>query len=246
MSKQRPDYTPRPMSSATTYALGGVALAMIVLIVFAVFRWGSSDAEIRNDGYGAVRDPAVQVTLREDGVILLGRPGAQPVLDVFEDPLCPACGTLERVYGQEIAQKVDEGALSLAHHYVAFLDAKSGSGDYSTRAVAATRCVAATGDGPLYARFHDALFVTDQPAEGKSDHSDEALADLARTAGAPDTAVDCITTAAQRPAAEKAVESALADLNARLDDNAATPALFHGDTRLDANNAEWVVELTTP
>lgn len=246
MSQPRPNYTPRPMSNTTTFALGGVALAMIVLIVFMAFRWGSSDAEIRNDGYGTVRDPAVQVTLRADGVVALGRPDAQPVVDIFEDPLCPACGTLERVYGQEIAQQVDQGELTVAYHYVAFLNPKSESGDYSTRAIAATRCVAATGDGPLYSRFHDQLFVTDQPTEGKADHSNEALADLARTAGAPAEAVDCIATGAQLPAAEKAAESALADLNARLDNNAATPALFHGDTRLDANNAEWVTELTAP
>ncbi|WP_040797785.1 DsbA family protein [Nocardia higoensis] len=246
MSQQRPNYTPRPMSNSTTFALGGIALAMIVLIIFAVFRWGSSDAEIRNEGYGPVHDPAAQVTLREDGVVLLGRPGAQPVVDIYEDPLCPACGTLERVYGQEIAQQVDEGKLTVAHHYVAFLNPKSESGDYSTRAIAAIRCVAATGDGSLYSRFHDKLFVTDQPAEGKADHSNEALADLARTVGAPDTAADCIATGAQVAAAEKAAESALADLNARLDNNAATPSLFHGDTKLDANNAEWVTELTTP
>lgn len=246
MSQQRPNYTPRPMSSATTFALGGIALAMIVLIVFLVFRWGASDAEIRNDGYGPVREPAVEVTLREDGVVVLGRPGAQPVVDIYEDPLCPACGTLERIYGQEIAQRVDQGALTVAYHYVAFLNPKSDSGDYSTRAIAATRCVAATGDGPLYARFHDQLFVTDQPAEGKSDHSNEALADLARTAGAPADAVDCVATGAQVAAAEKAAETALADLNARLDNDAATPSLFHGDTKLDANNAEWVAELTAP
>jgi len=234
------------MSSSTTFALGGIALAMIVLIIFMVFRWGASDAEIRNEGYGPVREPAVQVTLREDGVVVLGRPDIEPVVDIFVDPLCPACGTLERVYGQEVAQQVDQGKLTVAYHYVAFLNSKSDSGDYSTRAIAATRCVAATGDGPLFARFQDQLFVADQPTEGNADHDNAALAELARTAGAPDQAVDCIATGAQVAAAEKTAESALADLNARLDGNAATPALFHGDTKLDANNAEWVAELTTP
>ncbi|MBF6265275.1 thioredoxin domain-containing protein [Nocardia farcinica] len=245
MSEPRPNYTPRPMSNTTTFALGGVALAVIVLIVFLVFRWGKDEeAAIRNDGYGSVHDPAVPVSLATDGLITLGKPDARVTLDVFEDPLCPACRTLERIYGQEIAQQIDAGTLAVRYHFVAFLDPKSGSGDYSTRAIAALQCVADTGDGPLYARFHDRLLVTDQPTEGGDDHSNNELADLARATGAPQQAVDCINTGAKIPAATAAATSALADLNARLDDRAATPSVFHGDRKLDPNTEDWVIQLT--
>ncbi len=243
MNQPRSNYTPRPMSSATSYALGGVALALIALIVFLAFRSGRDEPAVRNDGYGPVRDPGVVAVLQPDGVVLLGKPGAPKTIDVYEDPLCPACGGLERVYGQELAQKLDEGKLAVRYHYVNFLDPKSSSKDYSTRAIAANECVAEAGNGPVYAKFHELLFASKQPKEGGDDLSNEELSVLARDAGAQEQAVQCIATGAKVESAKAHAKAATDDLNARLDGPAATPSVFDGTNKVDVNNEEWVAQL---
>ncbi|MEV0028379.1 thioredoxin domain-containing protein [Nocardia sp. NPDC050793] len=244
MSQSRSNYTPRPMSSATSFALGGVALALIVLIVFLAFRWGRDEPDVRNDGYGPVRDPGVHAVLQPDGVVVLGKQDAATTIDVYEDPLCPACGALERVYGQELAQQLDEGKLAVRYHYVNFLDPKSSSKDYSTRAVAATECVAEAGIGPVYSKFHELLFVSKQPKEGGDDLGNEQLSGLARDAGAPESVVQCVASGAKAADAKAHAQAAMDDLNARLDGRAATPSVFDGQNKIDVNNEEWVVELT--
>ncbi len=232
------------MSSVTSYALGGVALALIVLIVVFAFRSGRDEPDVRNDGYGPVRDPGVHAVLQPDGVVVVGKPGVSTTVDVYEDPLCPACGALERVYGQELAQQLDEGKLAVRYHYVNFLDPKSSSKDYSTRAIAATECVAEAGNGPVYSKFHELLFVSKQPEEGGDDLSNEQLSGLAREAGAPEQVVQCVASGAKVENAKVHAKAAMDDLNARLDGRAATPSVFDGQNKVDVNNEEWVVELT--
>lgn len=244
VSESGSKYTPRPVSNVTTYALGGVALVVIVLIVILALRWGRDDASIRNDGYGAVHDAAVTVVLdQKSGAILLGRGDASKTIDVYEDPLCPSCGALERLYGQEIAQKMDEGKLAVRYHLVTFLDPKSKSKDYSTRAVAANECVAETGSGPVYSKFHALLFTSKQPKEGGADLSNEDLTNVAKEAGASLEAVQCISTGAKLDAAKiraQMARAALTDANGEV----ATPAVFDGKDKVDVNNHEWVVDLT--
>ncbi|MFI6047212.1 DsbA family protein [Nocardia sp. NPDC051321] len=245
MSESRSNYTPRPMSSKTTYALGAVALALIAVIVVVVVRGGHDGASVRNDGYGAAHDPGVHVTLEPDGSILLGRPGAPKTIDIFEDPICPGCGNMERIYGQEIAQKIDEGTLTVRYRLVNFLDNRSRSKDYSSRAVAANQCVAEGGSGPVYAKLHTELFTTKRPSEGGADLSNDELAAQARVAGAPESVLRCISTGAKVDTARTSATATTDALGAALGGSAATPAVFDGKTKIDVNNEDWVVALTS-
>ncbi|MFE3443546.1 DsbA family protein [Nocardia sp. NPDC059180] len=231
------------MSSNTTYALGAVALVLIALVVFLAYRWTQDPIEVRNDGYGSVREPAVVVAMQPDGAMVLGKPGVTKIIDVYEDPMCGACGALEHTFGQEIAQKVDEGKLAIRYRFVNFLNPKSDSGDYSTRAIAALQCVAADGSGPTFSKFHDALFTDRQPREGSSDLSNDELAGIAKESGAPATAAECITSNAQLDAATINAVKADAALTTLLDGPAATPSVFDGTTKLDTTSATWVTDL---
>ncbi|GAA5086243.1 hypothetical protein GCM10023319_33030 [Nocardia iowensis] len=244
MSEARSNYTPRPMSSKTTYALGAVALALIAVIVFAAVRWGHDEASVRNEGYGAVHDPGVRVLLEPGGSILLGRPSAPKTIDIFEDPICPACGNMERIYGQEIAQKIDEGKLAVRYRLVNFLDNRSRSKDYSTRAVAANQCVAEGGSGQVYSKFHMELFTTKRPSEGGADLSNDELAAIARVAGAPESVLQCISTGAQVDAARTNATATTDALGAALGGAAGTPTVFDGKTKIELNNEDWVDVLT--
>lgn len=242
MSSSPSDYTPRPVSSRTTYALGALAVVLIALIVFLVYRWSSDDTvEVRNNGYGSVRQASVVVSLESDA-IHLGQADAPTTIDIYEDPLCPACGTLERRYGQEIAQKLDEGKLAVRYLFVDFLNDRSASKDYSTRAIAALQCVAEGGSGPVFAKFRDTLLTTRQPDEGSELTNDE-LAAIAAEAGATETAHQCITLHTRRAAAEAAAAEATKALTEALGGEAATPAVFDGDTKIDVNDSEWVQQV---
>ncbi|WP_227996000.1 DsbA family protein [Nocardia australiensis] len=232
------------MSNKTTYALGAVAVVLIAVIVILAMRWGRGEPAPRNDGYGPVRNPSVVAVLAPDGAILVGRPDAAKTVDVYEDPLCPGCGSMERIHGQEIAQLQDEGKLAVRYHLVNFLESKSPSKDYSTRAIAANECVAEAGSGPVYSKFHELVFATKQPTEGGADLSNAELADVAREAGASEQVQQCISGGAKVDAARANAQVALGRLNELLNGRASTPSAFDGQSKLDVNNEEWVADLT--
>ncbi|WP_330178734.1 DsbA family protein [Nocardia sp. NBC_01503] len=241
MSAPSSKHTPRPVSSKTTYALAAVAVVVVALIIFAVSQWskGGSDS-IRNDGYGPPHDPAVSVAMDSDGAIVLGKPDVAKTIDVYEDPLCPACGQLEKLYGQEIAQQVDEGKLAVRYRLVNFLDSKSSSKDYSTRAIAANECMAQAGDGPAYAKYHSLLFTTKQPSEGGSDYNNQDLAAIAKDSGASADALKCITTGDRLDSARNHADSAMKALTAASGNRVATPSVFLDGHKLDVNKDDWV------
>lgn len=237
-------YNPQPESSRSTYILGGLAIVVIAAVVIGGVLWQSDRDKPRNDSYGSVQSSDVQVVLQDNGVTLLGKPGAPVTIDVYEDPMCPYCAELEHKNGQELAQKIDEGSVAVRYHILNFLNQLSASGDYSTRAVAAAQCVAATGNGRAYSAFHAALFSPDnQPAEkGSSDHSNDQLAQIARDSGASDEAAQCIASGAR-------VEQAAADAEVGRQGLAAsgatgTPAVINNGVVIDAlGNENWVTEL---
>ncbi|MBF6326899.1 DsbA family protein [Nocardia transvalensis] len=228
------------MSSRTTYALGVVALVVIALIVVLVVRWNSdNDAKVQGEGYGAAHEQAVTALLDSDGAIVLGKSNAAKTIDVYEDPMCPACGSLEHLYGQLIAQKIDQGKLAVRYRLVNFLDPQSGSKDYSTRAVAASECVADSGDGPAYSKFHTALFTTKQPSEGGGNLTNEELAAIAKDAGATPEVQQCIAKGQRVDSARNHTQAAMAALKAAAG-RVQTPTVLAGTEKIDVNDSGWV------
>lgn len=236
-------YTPQPTSNTFTYVLAGVALVVVVAVVIVAILWQRGGDEPRNDGYGSVSNSAVELTVLDDGVVQLSAPGAANTVDIFEDPMCPFCGQLEVVHGQELAQKIDEGTVGVRYHLVVLpqLNEVSASGDYSTRAVAASHCVAESSDALVYSAFHSTLFSSEfQPEErGDSDHTDTELAEMARQSGASDAAFDCITSGAQIDAAATDAETARTALAAT--GASGTPGVLVDGQLVDAlGDSGWV------
>ncbi|SNT32829.1 DsbA family protein [Rhodococcoides kyotonense] len=240
-------HTPQPTSSTSTYILAGVALVVVVVVVVVAILWQRGDDAPRNDGYGSVNNPAVELTVLDDGVVQLGRPGAATTVDLFEDPMCPFCGQLEVKHGQELAQKIDDGVLTVRYHMVVLpgLDAVSASKNYSSRAVAASHCVAESENAVVYSAFHAGLFSADfQPEENAdTDRSDSELADLARSSGASDTTVDCITSGALT---EQAATDAATGREALAATGASgTPGVVVDGTVVDAlRDSGWVESIS--
>ena len=92
---------------------------------------------------------AVELRVLDDGVFV-GSLAASTTIDIFNEPICPPCGSFIRSNAGDIDTAVNNKKLAVRYHLVNFLDDRSRSKNYSTRAVAATYCVAAQNDPKLY------------------------------------------------------------------------------------------------
>lgn len=135
-------------------------------------------------GDRAVRVASEQLVRNE-----AGEPKA--VMTFYEDFLCPACGMFERALGPTISKLINIGAIAADYHMVAIVD--KGTKGYSTRAGAASYCVA-DADTDAFRRFHAALYTKEiQPREGSGNYPDNSrLIELARQAGVVGDVPGCI------------------------------------------------------
>ena len=245
MSAKNNKYKPEPVSSRSTYIIGGLAVLVIAALVIGGILWQSSKNEVQNDGYGSVQNSEVVVTVEDNGVVLIGKPDARTTLDIFEDPLCPACAALEHLSGQSVSAAIDTGDVAVRYHMLNFLNRASSSGDYSTRAGAALLCVAQDGNAIAYSNLHTALFSPDnQPAEGgKSDHTNDDLARIAGEAGASDAATACISSGANVEAAAANAAAASEALSAA--GGTGTPTVVADGKIVSTKNSDWVSQFAS-
>ena len=234
-------------NNRTQLIIGAVAIVVIAAIIIIGIVMNQKETAVQNAGYGA---STKSVATEADGVVTVSNPtaaGTSPkVIDLYEDALCPVCAEFEAQFGQQINQAVDEGKLTVNVHMLTFLDPRSFSKNYSTRAAAALLCVAQE-DGSqagTYLGFHSALFASGtQPTEGgTSDLSDQQLADLATSKGASDAAAQCITSGQNVAAATAADKSSTATLSTATGGQVATPTVVQNGTPVKIS-ADWLTTL---
>jgi len=235
-----------PGNNRTQLIIGGIAIVVIIVIVVFGVVLNRQQTATQAEGYGASTQSVA--TASADGVVTVTKPGSTPkaTIDVYEDALCPACAELERQFGQQINQELDNGNLTVNYHMVDFLNAGSASGDYSSRAAGALLCVAQnSGSQPgVYMAFHSALFASaNQPAEnGSADLSNQQLADLAKTAGASDQAQACIAGGTNTQAATTAAATFMTNLGTITGGRAGTPTVVHNGAPVTLNS-DWLSNL---
>lgn len=235
-----------PGNNRTQLIIGGIAIVVIVVIIVIGLVLNRQQTATQAEGYGNSTQSVA--TASADGVVTVTRPGSTPkaTIDVYEDAMCPGCAELERQFGQQIAQEIDNGNLTVNYHMVNFLNPRSASGDYSSRAAGALLCVAQnSGSTPgVYMTFHSALFAPEnQPEEGSStDLSNQQLADLAKSAGASDAAQTCIAQGAQTTAAAAAATAFLATLNQITNGQASTPTVVKDGAPVQLTT-DWLTNL---
>ena len=234
-------------NNRTQLIIGAVAIVVIAAIIIIGIVMNQKETAVQNAGYGA---STKSVATESNGVVSVSNPsvtGTNPkVIDLYEDALCPACAEFEAQFGQQINQAVDEGKLTVNVHMLTFLDPRSFSQNYSTRAAAALLCVAQEdGSTPgTYLGFHSALFATGtQPTEGgSSDLTDQQLADLATSKGASVAAAQCITSAQNVAAATAAATSSTATLSTATGGQVATPTVVQNGVPVKIS-ADWLTTL---
>ncbi|GBG38724.1 serine/threonine protein kinase PknE [Mycobacterium montefiorense] len=234
---------PAPRASRNAWLWVSLAAFVVVAVVGAVLvvaqPWRSS-------GPGGSKPPAasdaVELRVLDDGV-LVGSSAAPVTIDIFNEPICPPCGSFIRSNAGDIETAVNNKKLAVRYHLLNFLDDKSHSQNYSTRAVAATYCVAAQNDPKLYMSFYSGIFASAfQPQEGAAeDRTDGELAQLAKTGGVDADAINCIKSGGDMATAKAKAESGdttLAGFNA-----SGTPFVWDGTKSLNYQDATWLTKL---
>ncbi len=86
----------------------------------------------------------------------------KPVLEIWEDFQCPACGAFEQVFGSTISEIADKDLARVIWRSTSFLDANF-PGQNSQRAAAAWGCAVDAGKG---VEFHDLVYANQPANEG--------------------------------------------------------------------------------
>ncbi len=231
----QPIATQRPRRRKS-WLLAGVAALLVVVLVVVLVIW-------------LVPDPsppanAVKLQVLDDGVSV-GAAEAPTTLDIFNEPICPKCAEFIRSNASDLQAAIDDKKITVHYHLLNFLDNASASGDYSTRALAASLCVASANDPKLYTDFYAGLFASSfQPKEnGTSDPSDSELSDLAASLGASGSVKICITSGQQLGEAKTKAANASDTLSGLMSDPG-TPQVFNGTTNVDTSDSSWLETFT--
>jgi serine/threonine-protein kinase len=235
---------PSPGGTRKPWFWVGVAVAVVMALVggalVVVARpWESSPSAPPTPPPAA---DAVELRVLDDGVYV-GSSVAPITIDIFNEPICPPCGSFIRSYASDIDAAVDNKKLAVRYHLLNFLDDKSHSKNYSTRAAAATYCVATQNDPKLYTAFYSGLFASNfQPQEGAAeDRTDSELAQLAKTVGVDANVITCIKSGddvATAKAKAASGNTTLSGLNA-----SGTPFVWDGNKVVNYQDPGWLTKL---
>ncbi len=234
-------------SNRTQLIIGAIAVTVItIVVVIGLVLNKRQNASPVTDHPKSVSSTSTVQT----GIITVT--GGTPTLsiDLYEDGLCPACQAFEGQFGQQIMKAVDEGKLTVHYHFLNFLNPRSASKDYSTRASAAFQCVGAVpvavAPKGLFLNFHTTMFTSGiQPAEnGTADLSNADIAAIALKAGAPQSAATCITSGRNIEQAKSAAAAGAATLSALAPNGAyGTPSATKDGKLLNLNDPAWLTNL---
>jgi protein-disulfide isomerase len=113
--------------------------------------------------------------------LVVGESG--PLLEVFEDYVCPFCARFEATTGRQLREAAQAGQYRLVVHPIAFLT------EDSPRAANASACVYQHADVATWIAFHEGLYAQQDPSERVGQFDTPVLLRLADETGAGSPAV---------------------------------------------------------
>lgn len=131
------------------------------------------------------RDGAIQFT--QDGVVkggLAGKWKGTKTVDVWIDPLCPGCGSVDQTLSPTYAEYLKAGKIVLRIHPISIMD-RGSTDDYSTRAASAMYRMLDVAPDKTYAYITLLMSESKQPEEGSAYKpvTDEDLQETATEVG---------------------------------------------------------------
>jgi protein-disulfide isomerase len=141
------------------------------------------DSEATTGGTATTLSPAAPAPVEggPDGTaevagLLIGEQG--PLVEVFEDYVCPFCARLELSAGAQLREAALGGEYRLVVHPIAFLT------DDSPRAANASACVYQHENLDTWVAFHEEVYARQDPSESVGQYTNEILLDVADQVGA--------------------------------------------------------------
>ncbi|WP_293787931.1 thioredoxin domain-containing protein [uncultured Aeromicrobium sp.] len=171
-----------------------VVIVAVVVVLIGVGAWAVKQAQDENEKETEVIQP--EGAIEDFGVPYVpagGEPAEDaPMVEIFEDFLCPYCKQFEESSGEVLRAQADAGEIQLVYRPFSFLDAMGGSSnEYSQRATNLAICALDEQGPEAFQTVHDALYAN-QPAEGGSGPSDDELMALAEESGVT-VSQECVT-----------------------------------------------------
>lgn len=146
-------------------------LAILVVIAVAVVG-GIALTVMQSKPAEASKVPSI--ALKADGYGLVFNADATPVIDVWEDPQCPACKAFETASGEFLNSLARDGRAKVVFHTLTFI------GEESVTAANAGACAADEGK---YLEFHKALYDKQPASENSGAWNDDAMIKLGASVG---------------------------------------------------------------
>lgn len=218
--------------------VAGVAVVVLLAVVVGVGVWlQSRNAPEDLPVAIPVAQPAASypVAVSEDAIVA-GSPDAPVTIDVYEDFLCPVCGSFEDAYGEALERAAADGRATVRYHPVAILDEASEPEGYSTLAAGAAFCAAESG---VFPGVHDSLFGT-QPAEGGPAWTQAQLVELGRDLGAGDGFARCVRQGDERRITTATAKASRRIADLRGDGRFGTPTVLVDGELADIGDPAWL------
>ncbi|MBM7861056.1 DsbA family protein [Lentzea nigeriaca] len=219
-----------------------LAVAVIGYVVFQQMKPSTSTSD------GIPQAPADHLisapAVRDGNTVLVGKDTATVTVDVYEDFLCPICGTFEKKYGTDIKKAVEDGKVKVRYHILPMLNRLSKPEGYSTDSANAALCVA--DDGKFNA-FHAALFAK-QPEEGEAGYTKDQLIKLGKDVGVTSAGFEsCVRNQSYKSQLDELMTKTSNDPVLRDPETGrfrGTPSVASGGKLVDLDNKNWLSDLT--
>ncbi|RDB48398.1 DsbA family protein [Tsukamurella tyrosinosolvens] len=213
-------------------------ISVVVAVLVALLALSGCARTVAGTAVAAPSGDAGTTAGADQGAVRVGTGG--PTITVYLDFLCPACKNFETTYGADITAAVRGGRLTVEYRPVSFLDRRSASGDYSSRALAAFLQVGRGGTDATLG-FLTSMFLSQPQEGGTSDLTDAEIATIAGASGTVDAAVAKIregTTGIDG----KAVGAANLTLLTAAG-GTGTPTVLHDGAQVPLTDSTWLQKI---
>lgn len=182
---------------------GAIGVVVVVVGIIGIAVYASSSGSSDADGGTPLPPPNPSAAVPTgvygaDGEVPWGvpvgtAPASAPLLELWEDFQCPACGALEEANGAGIQSLAQEGKVRLVWRPTTFLDNNLGN----TASAAAVNAWGCAIDAGKTTEYHDTLYANQPTNEGEGWTTDQLLG-FAEQVGITGTPLeefnDCVTS----------------------------------------------------